>query len=242
MPEERIQKLLARTGYGSRRASEELIAQGRVTLNGKVAILGNKADLSKDVVKVDGQPIRKPSERRIYIALNNPKRVLSDTDPNDPRPTVQDYVETSEHLFSVGRLDYDSEGLILLTNDGDLAHRLTHPRYGHEKEYRVQVVKKPDEEQLAIWRRGVVLADGYRTAPASVRIESSAKNGTWLNIVMKEGKKRQIREIGKTIGLPVQRIIRVRIGTLMLGSLKPGEWRSLKPEEIKTLKQSVKLE
>jgi 23S rRNA pseudouridine2605 synthase len=242
MPEERIQKLLARSGYGSRRANEELIAQGRVTLNGKVAILGNKADLSKDIVKVDGQQIRRPPERNVYIALNKPKRVLSDTDPNDPRPTVHDMVESKEHLFSVGRLDYDSEGLILLTNDGDLAHRLTHPRYGHEKEYRVLVIKRPDEEQLAIWRRGVVLADGYRTAPAIVTIESSAKNGTWLNIVMKEGKKRQIREVGKTIGLPVLRIIRVRIGTLMLGNLKPGEWRSLKPDEIMALKKSVKLE
>ena len=171
----------------------------------------------------------------IYIALNKPRGVLSDTDPSDPRQTVFDLVPVNGHLFSVGRLDLDSEGLILLTNDGDLANRLTHPRYGHEKEYRVLVATRPDAEQLATWRRGVVLEDGYKTAPARVEIESQAGKGTWMRVILHEGRKRQIREIGRLIGLPVVKIIRVRIGMLLLGNLKIGEWRYLNSNEVRLL-------
>lgn len=235
MTEERLQKILARAGFGSRRSCEELISAGRVRVNDKVAILGTKADPDQDVITIDNRAIPK-LERQIYIALNKPRGVLSDVDPKDPRPTVLDLVDVQAHLFAVGRLDLDSEGLILLTNDGELANRLTHPRYGHEKEYRVQVVGKPDAEQLAALRRGIVLEDGYRTAPAQVTVEGEAGKGTWLRFVLREGRKRQIREMGSRIGLPVSRIIRIRIGTLLLGNLKPNEWRYLTLKEIEGLK------
>ena len=236
--EERLQKILARAGYGSRRSCEELIVAGRIKVNGNDVELGSKADMQKDVISVDGQPLPKKIEP-VYIALHKPRGVLSDQDMNDPRKTVFDLVQVQGHLFAVGRLDYDSEGLILLTNDGELANRLTHPRYGHEKEYRVLVVTKPDERQLAAWRHGVVLEDGYRTAPARVNIESSAGKAVWLRIVLREGRKRQIREVGSRIGLPVQRIVRQRIGTLLLGELRPGEWRLLTETEIKNLQASA---
>jgi 23S rRNA pseudouridine2605 synthase len=238
--EERLQKILSRAGYGSRRACEELITAKRVKVNGKPVILGSKADIEHDHITVDGQILPKIEEQKVYVAINKPRGVLSDMDPQELRKTVRDLVPIPGHLFAVGRLDMNSEGLILLTNDGDLANHLTHPRYEHEKEYDVQVVAKPDEEQLAIWRRGVVLEDGHRTAPAKVKIESSNANGAWLRIIMHEGRKRQIREVGTRIGLPVQRIIRVRIATLLLGDLKPGEWRYLTPTEIKRLQTQSK--
>jgi 23S rRNA pseudouridine2605 synthase len=236
MMEERLQKILAKAGFGSRRANEELIQAGRVKVNGVTATLGMKADPSRDTITVDTRPIPKLQTERIYIALHKPRGVLSDVDPNDDRQTVRDLVPVPGHLFAVGRLDYDSEGLILLTNDGDLANRLTHPRYGHEKEYRVLVPKRPDEDQLAIWRRGVVLDDGYKTAPAHVVVESTAARGIWLRVILREGRKRQIREVGSRIGLPVQRIVRVRIGNLTLGNLKPKEWRNLNMDEVKKLR------
>jgi 23S rRNA pseudouridine2605 synthase len=235
--EERLQKILARAGYGSRRANEELIQAGRVKVNGVKATLGMKADISRDTITVDTNTIPKTEPERIYIALHKPRGVLSDVDPNDDRLNIRDLVPVPGHLFAVGRLDYDSEGLILLTNDGELANRLTHPRYGHEKEYRVLVPQRPDEEQLVIWRRGVVLEDGYRTAPAQVSVESTAARGIWLRVILREGRKRQIREVGSRIGLPVIRIVRVRIGSLGIGSLKPKEWRNLTMEEVKKLRE-----
>jgi 23S rRNA pseudouridine2605 synthase len=138
----------------------------------------------------------------------------------------------------VGRLDFDSEGLILLTNDGDIANRLTHPRYGHEKEYNVLVARQPDENQLNTWRRGVVLEDGYKTQPAKVRFLSSSGKGAWLKVILNEGRKRQIREMGQQTGLPVVRIIRVRIGPIQLGNLAPREWRHLTEKEVAELKRS----
>lgn len=240
--EERLQKILARAGYGSRRANEELIEAGRVRVNGVKAILGTRADPEKDTISVDGIPLPKQLPQNVYIALNKPRGVLSDEDPEDDRPTVRDLVPVSGHLFAVGRLDLDSEGLILLTNDGELANRLTHPRYEHEKEYKVQVGARPDEEQLAAWRRGVVLEDGYKTAPAFVKVDSLAGNGAWLTVILKEGRKRQIREMGKRTGLPVLRIIRVRIGTLMLGNLKTKEWRNLTQSEVRSLKRLADVE
>jgi 23S rRNA pseudouridine2605 synthase len=232
----RVQKILSERGFGSRRACEQLIQAGRVSINGKKAILGSKADPEKDQISVDSTPTRQERARKVYIALNKPRGVLSDTDPNDSRQNVFNLVDYPGHLFAVGRLDYESEGLILLTNDGDLANKLTHPRYEHEKEYKVFLRKTPDDEQIAIWRRGVVLEDGHKTLPAKVRLLSKEKNGTWLNIIMKEGRKRQIREIGSRIGLPVSRIIRVRISTLELGNLRPGESRSLTEKEVNLLK------
>jgi 23S rRNA pseudouridine2605 synthase len=236
--EERLQKILARAGFGSRRACETLITSGRVRVNGQVAILGAKADPGHDRIEVDGEPISIP-QSLIYIALHKPRGVLSDEQPNDPRPTVRDLVPLPGHLYAVGRLDLDSEGLILLTNDGDLANRLTHPRYAHEKEYRVLVARYPDEEQLEAWRHGVVLEDGHRTAPAQVSVLEKQGKGAWLRVVMHEGRKRQIREVGARLGLPVVRIIRVRIASLHLGTLKPRQWRYLSEAEIADLKRLI---
>jgi 23S rRNA pseudouridine2605 synthase len=234
--EERLQKILARAGYGSRRQCEELIQYGRVRVNGKTAQLGFKADAATDAIVVDDKKIKVENFNFRYIALNKPRNVLSDCDSFGERKTVHDLIGTSEHMFAVGRLDFDSEGLILMTNDGDLANKLTHPRYGHEKEYHVKVARAPDEKQLAIWRRGVVLADGYKTAPAIVQVLKSDATFALLKVILREGRKRQIREIGALIGLPVSRILRVRIGTLQLGSLKPGAWRDLTPKEVHNLK------
>ncbi len=233
--EERLQKILARAGYGSRRACEELIAARRVRVNGQIVQLGGKADPARDQITVDGAPIA-GAEPLVYIALNKPRGVLSAVEAPDPRPTVRDLVPVAGSIYPVGRLDVDSEGLILLTNDGELANRLTHPRYGHEKEYRVLVARHPDPDQLDAWRRGVVLDDGYRTEPAQVSLDEPFGKGAWLRIVLREGRKRQIRETGAQIGLPVVRIVRVRIGSLRLGALKPREWRYLREAEVAALK------
>jgi 23S rRNA pseudouridine2605 synthase len=238
MPEERVQKILSRAGFGSRRACEQLILASRVRINGQNAILGSKADPATDSIQVDGQRIpHQPAP--VYVMLNKPQGVISDVETHDDsRQTVRDMIPLPGHLFSVGRLDYESEGLILLTNDGELANRLTHPRYGHEKEYRVLVASKPDERQLEAWRHGVVLEDGYRTAPANVREESGGQGkGLWLKVILREGKKRQIREMGKQTGMLVLRIMRIRMGSLHLGNLKVGDWRYLTPEEVKLLKR-----
>jgi 23S rRNA pseudouridine2605 synthase len=231
---ERIQKILARAGYGSRRACEHLVEAGRVRVNGRVATLGQKADPAVDVISLDGTRL-KPSEAPTYIALYKPRNVVSSVRDPAGRKTVTDLVRGQHHLYPVGRLDWDSEGLVLMTNDGELTNRLTHPRYGHTKEYRVLLARRPDREQLATWRRGLTLSDGHRTLPADVSIESDAGKGAWLRITMGEGHKRQIREIGSLLGLPVVRIVRIRIGSLYLGALKPGEWRYLAESEVRAL-------
>jgi 23S rRNA pseudouridine2605 synthase len=235
--EERLQKILASAGVGSRRTCEELIKSGRVTINREVAEIGQKADPEKDKIAVDGRVI-KPAEAKIYIALNKPKYCLStvEAEPGDSRPTVRALIPMAERLYPVGRLDFESEGLVLMTNDGELAQKLQHPRYEHEKEYRVLVARHPDQEQLSAWRRGVVLEDGYKTRPADVRIEKESGKGMWLKVTLKEGHKRQIREMGAKTALPVVRIVRIRLGTLHLGNLRPREWRPLTEQEISMLK------
>jgi 23S rRNA pseudouridine2605 synthase len=155
----------------------------------------------------------------------------------DARQTVRDLVDAPVHLYPVGRLDFESEGLVLMTNDGELTNQLTHPRYGHLKEYRVLLARRPDAEQLEAWRRGVVLEVGYRTAPADVRYEIAQGKGAWVRVIMGEGRKRQIREICRQLGLPVVRIVRIRIGALRLGNLKPRQWRYLTREEVTALKR-----
>ena len=184
---------------------------------------------------MDGKPLATP-EKLTYIALYKPRNIISSVDDEVGRKTVRDLIPEAERLYPVGRLDWDSEGLILMTNDGDLTNKLTHPRYGHQKEYKVLVARRPDPEQIQTWRRGVVLEDGYKTAPADVYVEAGAGKGAWLRIAMGEGRKRQIREIGSLLGLPVVRIVRIRIGTLRLGTLKPGEWRHLTEGEVQELK------
>lgn len=235
MTEDRVQKILAKAGFGSRRACEKLIEARRVTVNGQIIVLGAKADPKVDDIRLDGNPVGK-SEKLVYIAVNKPKNMLSLDAPDDTRPSIFELFTDDRHIFPVGRLDFDSEGLVLMTNDGELANRLSHPRYEHDKEYEVRVSRRPDDEQLQIWRRGVVLEDGYRTLPAEVEVKSYTKSGAWLKIVLREGKNRQIRRTGVRIGLPVQQIRRVRIGPLELGKLQPGNYRYLKPDEIKALR------
>jgi 23S rRNA pseudouridine2605 synthase len=233
---EKLQKILARAGYGSRRACESLITEGRVRVDGRVAELGERADPSRSTIMLDGQRIRTADQSK-YIALYKPRKVLSTLADEAGRRTVAQILPDVPRIHPVGRLDWDSEGLVLMTNDGDLTNKLTHPRYAHTKEYRVLVARHPLAEQLDTWRRGVVLEDGYHTAPADVRVEGDAGKGAWLRVTMREGRKRQIREIGSLLGLPVVRIVRVRIGSLVLGSLKPGEWRELRQDEVRQLKQ-----
>jgi 23S rRNA pseudouridine2605 synthase len=234
---ERLQKILARAGYGSRRSCEELISAGRVRVNGEAVGLGDKAEAVIDKITVDGRLVRE-AEALVYVALYKPRGVISTVSDPDLRPAVRDLVPVPGVLYPVGRLDFDSEGLVLMTNDGDLANKLTHPRYEHEKEYRVLVAKHPDSEQLNLWRRGVVLEDGFRTGPAGVYVVSKHGKGAWLDVTLKEGHKRQIREMGIQTGLPVVRIVRIRIGELRLGSLKPKEWRYLTTQEVTALRKS----
>lgn len=226
---------MAQAGFGSRRACEVMVAAGRVTVNGKVALLGQKADPTVDRIIVDGQAIN-PAQTLVYISLHKPRGVVSTVDEEYGRTTVLDLVPVDARIYPVGRLDMDSEGLVLLTNDGDLANLLTHPKYGHTKEYRVLVSRQPDQAQLEAWRHGIVLEDGYHTAPAEVTIESSYGKGTWLRVILTEGRKRQIREMGSRTGLHILRIIRVRIGSLRLGDLKPKQWRNLTAKEVAALK------
>ena len=234
--EERIQKVMAQAGIASRRDCEEYIIAGRVKVNGKIAVIGQKADPDKDHITVDNRVI-KGLEKKVYFALNKPRYVLStvENEKGDERRTVRDLIPSPERLYPVGRLDFESEGLILMTNDGDLAQKLTHPSHGHTKEYQVLVARQPDNEQIETWKRGVVLTDGYKTQPCTVRVRSLAGKGAWLVVIMKEGRKRQIREIAALLGLPVVRILRVRIGSLKLGTLKPGEWRELTSLEVEEL-------
>jgi len=235
---ERLQKLMAAAGLGSRRACEELIRAGRVSVNGKPISLGEKADPRHDDIRVDGRPLA-AAEQTMYLALHKPRGVVSSLEPQGDRQTVRDLVPGAARLFPVGRLDLESEGLILMTNDGELALRLTHPRYGCEKEYRVLLSRRPDEQQLEIWRRGVVLEGGLRTAPALVRVESPAGRGAWVRVVMGEGRKRDIREIAMRLGLSVVRLQRIRIGSLLLGSLRPGQSRELTAAEARQLLAST---
>jgi 23S rRNA pseudouridine2605 synthase len=237
LAKERLQKILAAAGLGSRRGCERLIEEGRVEVNGRPATLGESADPAVDKISVDGAALPSTESLRTF-ALHKPRGVISSLAPQGNRATVRDLLPVKGRFFPVGRLDKDSEGLILLTNDGDLAQQISHPRYEVEKEYRVLVAKRPAEEQLEIWRRGVVLEDGIRTAPMTVRVETPQGRGAWLRVVMHEGRKHELREIARRIGLPVVRIIRQKIGGLALGSLPPGQYRELTPPEIASLRGS----
>jgi len=235
MAEERLQKLISQAGITSRRAAEDLIRQGRVSVNGKLAQLGDKADLARDEVKVDGVALKPP--QFAYYLLYKPRNVVSSNRRmfNERRPLVRELIPHEGHLFTVGRLDADSEGLILLTNDGELADRLMHPRYGHTKTYHVWVVGRPTPKTLEAWRNGVVL-DGKRTAPAKVRALEENRGETLLEVVMREGRKRQIRRVAELLGHPAKRLIRTKIAWLEIGHLRPGQWRELSAKEVRRLK------
>jgi 23S rRNA pseudouridine2605 synthase len=218
---------------GSRRVSEDLIAQGRVTVNGEVAILGRRVDPDNDKIVVDGVPLSvRPG--LVYYLLNKPPGVVTTAADPQRRPTVVGLVPDEPRVFPVGRLDADTEGLLLLTNDGDLAHRLTHPRYGVDKEYLVEVDGTPSARALRDLRDGVDLDDG-RTAPA--RVTLLPPNA--LRIVIHEGRNRQVRRMCAAIGNPVQRLIRVRIGPIAERSLPPGSWRELSSDEVRALERAA---
>jgi 23S rRNA pseudouridine2605 synthase len=235
---ERLQKVLASAGIASRRDCEALIAAGRVTVNGRVVVVpGTRVDLEHDEVRVDGQPIRMPA-KRTYIMLHKPAGVVSTAEDTHGRPTVLDLVDVPARVFPVGRLDIDSEGLILLTDDGELAYALTHPSFEVEKEYRVLLDRPLTPEALRSWRNGVLL-DGEMTAPAWVEMIGTAPEGVWVRIVLREGRKRQIRAVAKLLGYEVRRLIRVREGNLLLGDLPPRSWRYLTDEEVAALRAHI---
>jgi 23S rRNA pseudouridine2605 synthase len=234
MPEgERLQKVLARTGIGSRRVCEDLIAEGRVTVNGAVAELGRRVDPEADRVEVDGVPIS-VREGLVHYLLNKPAGVVTTASDPQGRPTVVELVPDEPRVFPVGRLDAETEGLLLLTNDGDLTHRLTHPSFGVEKEYLALVEGTPSAGALRRLREGIELDDGI-TAPARASLQPPSS----LTIVIHEGRNRQVRRMCEAIGHPVQRLVRVRIGPVADRRLRPGEWRPLTQDEVRALERSV---
>ncbi len=246
---ERLQKVLAHAGVASRRKAEELILERRVRVNGQiVAELGTQVDPKHDLIQVDGRTISE--ERKSYIVLHKPRGYLSDRDEGQDKPTAFDLVPSSQRLYAAGRLDINSEGLLLLTNDGELAHHITHPRYEHEKEYLALVEGCPDRDALdkmqsGVWHDGEMLqADSARVeahpgeTEKGQRWEPATHNTSWLRIVLHEGKKREIRHMCAAIGYPVKRLIRVRIGPVRLGTLPVGKWRELDPHEIRELRET----
>ena len=234
----RLQKLLSAAGVASRRASEQLILDGRVTVNGEtVRELGTKADPLHDVIKVDGRRIKTEVTHR-YILLYKPKGYVTTRRDPEHRRTVMDLIGEGEYIYPVGRLDYDSEGLLLMMSDGDLAARLMHPRHEVEKVYEVIVLGTPDARAIEKLRKGVHI-EGGRTAPAVVHVEHTLKGPkptTKLTITIHEGRNRQIRRMCSAVGLPVRDLRRVRMGPISLGRLRPGQWRDLTPEEVRRLK------
>ncbi|MEL7672708.1 MAG: pseudouridine synthase, partial [Chloroflexota bacterium] len=232
----RLQKLISQAQIASRRAAEEMIRAGRVTVDGRVAQLGDKADPAVQDVRVDGRRLAAAPDY-VYILLYKPRGVVSSNkrEAHEKRPLVRSLIPHEGHLFTVGRLDADSEGLILLTNDGALADRLMHPKYGHAKTYEVLVEGQPSRATLDKWRQGVPLGDEV-SAPAKVRVLEVKPNETWIQVIMREGRKRQIRRIASQLGHPVKRLIRTQIEMLTIGRLQPGEWRKLSPREVRKLK------
>ncbi len=234
MATERLQKILARAGYGSRRACESFIEEGRVTVDGKPAHLGDSADPETQRIVVDGQTLRYKPPTYTYIMLNKPQGVLSTAQDPHGRRTVLDLVRVQERVYPVGRLDYESEGLILLTDDGDLAQQLTHPSYEHPRVYRALVSGEPPAETLDRWRRGIVL-DGRPARFDKVEVESQMHGETWLRITVHEGRNHLVRRVAAALGHPVERLIRVEMGPLKLGDLPSGRWRRLTVSEVKII-------
>lgn len=238
---ERLQKILSTAGVASRRLSEELILQGRVSVNGTtVRELGTKADPSVDEIKVDGRRI-KTEQRKRYVLLNKPRGYITTRSDPQGRPTVMDLVKgVKEYIYPVGRLDYDSEGLLLLTNDGELAARLTHPRHEVEKVYEARVKGVPDDRTLDRLARGVPI-EGRRTAPARIRASEPFVKGsgeqTIVEIAIHEGRQRQVRNMFDAVGHPVVRLKRVRIGPIEDPHIPVGHWRDLTPQEVAKLER-----
>jgi 23S rRNA pseudouridine2605 synthase len=230
---ERLQKVLAAVGIGSRRTCEELIADGRVTVNGEVAVLGRRVDAEADQVAVDGVPVGVRAGL-VHWLLNKPRGVITTASDTHGRRTVLDLVPGEPRVFPVGRLDADTEGLLLLTNDGDLTHRLTHPSFGVDKTYVAEVVGTPTPGEVRMLRDGIELDDGP-TAPAKAALTPP----NVLTITIHEGRNRQIRRMCDAIGHPVVRLVRTRIGPITDRSLKPGAWRPLTVDEVRALERAV---
>lgn len=227
---ERLQKILSRAGLASRRAAEELITQGRVSVNGvTVEELGAKADASTDSIRVDGQRV-KPTVESVYLLLNKPKGVVSTRSDPEGRTTVMDLVPKFPGLYPVGRLDYATEGLILLTNDGAFAERVAHPRYEVERRYHAKVKGTPTVETLARAKRGLVI-DGERLALDGARVIEAAEN-SWVEVRLHEGKHHEVRRLLQALGHPVEKLKRVGLGLLTATGLNVGEFRSLSPREV----------
>ena len=242
----RLQKIISTAGLASRRTAESLIVEGRVTVNGEtVRELGSKADPDADDIRVDGRRVKRAGRRR-YILLNKPRGYITTRSDPQHRPTVIDLLTTGgvrEYVYPVGRLDYDSEGLLLLTSDGELAEKLTHPRHGIGREYHVRVRGVPDERGIERLRKGIAL-DGERTAPATVEVHKVIENtgrgpDAVLSMVIYEGRNRQVRRMCEAIGHPVSRLKRVRIGPIKDDHIRPGEFRDLDENEIAALKRVV---
>jgi 23S rRNA pseudouridine2605 synthase len=233
----RIARALSVLGYASRREAERLIAEGRVRCNGTVVSSpATIVELGVDQLQVEDQPLASVPTHR-YFALYKPRGVVSSVwDPHADR-TVVDLIPSDVRLYPVGRLDKDSEGLILLTNDGAFANRVAHPRYETEKEYRALVDEPPSLETIRRLRSGVML-DGQRTAPARVRIEEETREGTWVQLVLHEGRNREVRKMLFSFGHEVRRLVRTRIGPISLGRLQPSQYRQLRPDEVRQLTAS----
>jgi 23S rRNA pseudouridine2605 synthase len=233
MEGERLQKVLARAGVGSRRAVEELVAAGRVWVNGRPAALGRRIDPSKDKVEVDGSMV--PLDARLkYYLVNKPAGVITTAADPHGRATVLDYFDPTLRVWPVGRLDADTEGALVVTNDGDLTHRLTHPSFGVPKSYLVEVRGTVTRSVIRGLETGVDLDDG-RSAPALARIVDRGQAATLIEVTISEGRNRQVRRMFETLGYPVTRLVRIRIGPVELGRLKPGTVRRLGPEEVAAL-------
>lgn len=236
---QRLQKVLAAAGLGSRRACEVLIEEERVTVNGEVAVLGRRVDPETDRIEVDGLRVPVRPGLVTYL-LNKPRGVVSTASDPQGRPTVVELVPAEPRVFPVGRLDSDTEGLLLLTNDGDLAHGLTHPSRGVEKTYLAEVEGVPTRGALRQLREGVDLEDG-RTAPAKARLAQTTPNGSALELVIHEGRNRQVRRMCEAIGHPVRRLVRTKFGPLVDRRLPPGQWRALDAKEVRALYAAISL-
>jgi 23S rRNA pseudouridine2605 synthase len=251
--EQRLQKILSQAGVASRRAAEKLIAEGRVTVKGKTVLeMGTKADADTDDIRVDGRRLKAP-ERKRYILLNKPAGVVSTrSDPQRRRTVIELLAGVREYVYPVGRLDYETEGLLLLTNDGDLAARLTHPRHGVERSYEARVAGMPDADALRQLREGIPL-DGRRTLPAEAALRNARRDESGrpkvlqprererrereglVQITIREGRNRQVRRMLEAVGHPVRELTRTRIGPLTDRMLKPGAWRDLTAGEVTKL-------
>lgn len=236
--EERLQKILAKMGIASRRAAEEIILEGRVTVNGKAATLGMKADPSKDHIKLDGKLLTKP-EPKVYLMMNKPKGVITTLSESEERPTIRDFLKKIKYrIFPVGRLDYDSEGLLLLTNDGDFAHTILHPSKKIPKTYHVKIKGLLEDDDIEKLKRGVKLQDGM-TSPSKVKKLRKAEENSWIEITIYEGRKRQVRRMLEKVGHPVLKLKRVRINGIELGNLALGAIRYLTSEEVNKIKKET---